>query len=228
MKKLLFTVPLLLLVVVASAQNLSQVTISNAGSDIMYTFVIDGNVQINVSKDGKIIEWGTALEYWRAGYYPGKLQPYIGRVEYYGPADNEALRGKPKYIGSAAITYFSAYENENFTGKVKTIGTTVMDYYSSFENETYKGNLKNAGTISLNYYASYDNEGYKGKLKSVGNTALSYYSSFDDKAYKGKLKSIGSYNYTYYSSYEKREYSGIIKTGSQVQLVNGINYILRF
>ena len=121
MKKLLFNIALLLPVVVASGQNLSQVTISNTGSDIIYTFVVDGNVQINVSKDGKIIEWGTALEYWRMGYYPGKLQPYIGRVEYYGPADNVAFSGKPKYIGSAAITYFSAYENENFAGKVKQL-----------------------------------------------------------------------------------------------------------
>jgi hypothetical protein len=228
MKKLLLTLPFSLLATFVSAQQMAQVTLSNSGPDNSFTFFVDGNVQVNISKDGNIIEWGTALEPYRMGYYPGKLQPFIGRVEYYGAGDNEAFRGKPKYIGSAAITYYTSYENENFTGKVKSIGSSNLDYYTSFENEAYRGKLKSAGGLSITYYASYDNEAYRGRLKSVGSTNIAYYSSFDDKAYKGKLKSIGNYTYSYYSSFEKREYSGIMKTGNPVQLVNSVNYILRY
>lgn len=228
MKKILLALPVTLLFVFASAQQITQVSLSNSNADIIYSFTVDGNVLININKDGNIVEWGTALPSWRMGYYPGKLEPYIGRVEYYGPADNEAFRGKPKYIGSAAITYYSAYENENFAGKVKGIGSATLDYYNAYDNEAFRGKLKNAGNTLLSYYASYDNEAYKGKLKALGNTSITYYSSFEDKAYKGKLKSIGSYTWSYYSSFDQIEYRGAMKTGNQVQLVNSVNYILHY
>ena len=212
----------------ASAQNLAQITVSNTGTDNNFYFLVDRSVFINIGKDGNIIEWGTPLQEGRLGYYPGKLEPFIGRVDYYNRTDNEAFRGKPKYIGSAAITYYSSYENENFSGKVKSIGSVTLAYYDAYENEAYKGKLKNAGNVAITYYASYDNSAFRSKLKSVGGTTLSYYSTNDDKAFKGKLKSLGGNNYTYYSSFEQREYVGIIKMGSQKQMANGINYILKF
>lgn len=227
MKKILLMIPVAFIITLACGQNITQVSLSNTSTTTNFYFLLDGNTLVNISQDGNIIEWGTAMQQGRMAYYPGKLEPFIGKVEYYGSTSNDAFRGKPKYIGSAAITYYASYENENFTGKVKSIGSVALDYYAPFDNDAFKGKLKTAGTVAIGYYASYENESLRSKLKSIGGTGISYYSSYDDKAFKGKLKAIGSFSYTYFSSFEQKEYRGGMKTGNYMQLVNGINYILK-
>ena len=115
-----------------------------------------------MSKDGNIIDWGIEYNTVRTGIYPILLK-YMGREEYYSPTDNEAYRGKIKYIGRTLITYYSSYENEEFRGRVKTIGPNLLDYYASYENNAFKGNLKNAGAVSFTYYGSFDDETYENR-----------------------------------------------------------------
>jgi hypothetical protein len=208
------------------SQSLSQIEISSGISLSSYSFFTDQQVIIKISPEGKIMEWGTALEPTRYNYQPGKLQPYMGRVDYYGIEADSAYRNKVKSIGTARITYYSSFDDKVQTGKVKSIGSTVLDYYSTYENKAFSGKLKSAGAIILSYYGSFDNEALREKLKSVGNTSLTYYSSLDDKLLKGKIKSIGTASYSWYSSFDQKEYRGALKSGSLLQKINGINYII--
>lgn len=228
MKKL-FLIPLLLVVVTSTfAQKLAQLILTNTGSSNIISFLVDETVFVNVTPDGKIIDWGiennTRRQY---NYnYPVKLDKYMGKEEYYPETANDGSRGKIKYIGRTAFNYYSSNENENLTGKLKSIGPVFIDYYAIYEDATFRGNIKNAGSIFFSYFSSLDDVGYKGKLKSVGTTSLTYYSSFDDKAFRGKIKSIERQSFVYYSSYDRPEYRGSLKSGYRILYFNGIKYFI--
>ena len=226
MAKLYFILIFTFLLTPAFAQNLAQITIDNRGSQDIITFLIDESVIVNLTKDGKIIDWG--LEYTTAvtSVYP-RLEKYMGREEYYPSTDNEAYSGKIKYIGRTLITYYTSDDNQSLKGKVKTIGNIIIDYYTDYDDAAFKGYLKNAGTVPFTYYSSFNDEFYKGKIKSVGSTMLSYYGAFDDKAYRGKIKNVDRNLFTYYSSYDRPEYKGIMKTGSQIISSGSIKYIIK-
>ena len=226
MTKLYFVLIFTFFVAPAFAQNLAQVTIDNRGKDDVITFLLDESLVLNITKDGKIIEWGTEYTNIRTGVYP-RLEKYMGREEYYPATANEAYQGKIKYIGRTLITYYTSDDNEIFKGKVKAIGNTLLYYYNTYDDAAFRGNLKNAGTVFFTYYSSFGDESYKGKIKSVGTTNISYYGSIDDKAYRGKIKNIDRNSFTYYSSYERPEYSGIMKTGSPMISSGSIKYIIK-
>ena len=210
----------------AFAQNLAQITIDNRGKQDILTFLVDESVVINITKDGKIIDWGTEYTSPQTGVYP-KLEKYMGREEYYPSTDNEAYRGKVKYIGRTLFIYYTSDDNEALKGKVKMIGTNLLDYYTEYDDAAFKGYLRNAGPVSFTYYGSYNDEFYKGKIKSIGSTMLSYYGAIDDKAYRGKVKSIDRNLFTYYSSFDRREFSGSMKTGSPMISSGSIKYIIK-
>jgi hypothetical protein len=224
MKKLFALLVVLQFSYFGFAQTLSHVGLSSGTTLVSFSFTTDQQAIIKISPDGKMMEWGTELEPGRMGYYQGKLQPYMGRVDYYGQEADEALRGKVKSIGTCTITYYTSSQPESQRGKVRTIGAVLLDYYMTYDNESFAGKLKSAGTTAINYYASFDNEAFKGKLKSVGNTSLTYYSIFDDKFNKGKIKSIGSYSYAWYNNFDRKELQGAMKTGNSMQKINSITY----
>lgn len=229
MKKIFFAAVVTFLSAMSYEQRLSQITLTTNGSADIITFLTEDAVFINISKDGKILDWGIEAKTGRYNNYPGKLDPYMGRVDYFSATDNEDSRGKVKYIGRTAITYYAASENELFKGKVKSMNTNLFDYYDNYSDETAKGKIKNAGSNSFSYYSAFENEAFRGRLKNVGPSILTYYASYDDKAYKGKIKSIGNQNFTYYSSFDRQEYQGMMKGASgQLQFViSGIKYLLR-
>jgi len=224
MKKYYLLLFIFLFTAAAFAQTLSHVAISGGYSLTSYSFVTDQQAVIKISPDGKMLEWGVEMEPGRYGYYRGKLDPYMGRVDYYGPESDEALRGKVKSIGSCTITYYTSTQMEAQRGKIKSIGTVQLDYYMDYDNASYSGKLKSAGNTLINYYSSYDNEAYKGKLKSVGNTSLTYYTVFEDKLNKGRIKSIGTFNYSWYNEFDRKELQGAMKAGSALQKINGVVY----
>lgn len=224
MKKLLFLSMMFQYGLDGFSQVLNQVSMSSGTTLTAFCFQTDQQVIIRVSPEGKILEWGTAMEQGRYGYYPGKLVPYMGRVDYYGNEADSAFRGKVKSIGSAMITYYASNQPGTEAGKLKSIGNAQLDYYMNYDNESYKGKLKTAGGLSISYYASFDNESFRGKLKSIGSTSITWLSNFDDKLNKGKLKSIGPVNYTWYSQFDRKEFQGTLKTGTYSQLINGITY----
>lgn len=209
----------------AFAQSLAQITIDNRGGQDIITFVVDVNVVVNMTKDGKIINWG--LEYIdpRLGMLP-RLEKYMGKEEYYPASDNEAYSGKIQYIGRTRITYYTSNDDAALKGKVRSIGNNVLDYYRDYDDASFKGFLKNAGQLSFTYYSSFEDKSYKGKIKSAGRISLSYYGSVDDKAYRGKIKNIDRNIFTYYSSYDQIGYGGIMKTGNQVVSSGGIKFII--
>ncbi len=228
MKYLFVTMALTFSIAISYGQRLSQITLSGSGTADVISFLTDDAVYINLSKEGKIIDWGIEITTMRYNNYPGKLDPYMGRVEYFSTTDNEDIRGKVKYIGRTAITYYSTNENEAFKGKVKSIGSNFFDYYDGYGDEALKGKIKNVGSFTFSYYSSYENEAFKGKFKNIGPTILTYYASYDDKAFKGKIKSIGSQKFIYYSSFDRPEYQGSMKGGNQMQYtISGIKYLLR-
>ncbi len=226
MTKIYLGLILTFLIAPVSAQNLAQITIDNRGNNDIITFLVDGTIVVNISKDGKIIDWGTEYTSPVTGMYP-RLEKYMGREEYYPDADNEAYRGKVKYIGRTLVTYYTSADNEGLKGKVKSIGPNVLDYYRDYDDVAFRGNLKSAGPVTFTYYSSFEDQSYKGKIKSVGSTRLTYYGSTDDKAYSGKIKNVDRNIFTYYSSYDRKEYSGMMKTGSQVLSSGGLKFIIR-
>ena len=227
MKRIATTVCILFLVLFSYSQELNQVTFSNGANLAYYSFLVDNNVLIRVSEDGKILEWGEEVLSDRLyNYYAPKLQPYMGRVEYYGPESDSIFRGKLKSIGTAYITYYNSYEPAEKAGRLKTIGPLTMDYYSNYEDKMLRGKLKMIGDLSLDHYSSIENESYRGKLRSIGNTQITYYSVFDDKAIAGKVKSIGGTSILWYGTFDHPELKGALKSNYR-QIVGSITYILR-
>lgn len=226
MKRLLFITGIILLATTGFSQKLAQLSLSNYGSSVVITFLVDGVVFVNITPDGKIIDWGIEDRGYQSHSTPPKLEKYMGKEEYYSATDSEAIRGKVKYIGRTAFTYYSAVENEKWAGKIKNIGPVLFDYYPLYEDVAFRGNIKNAGAVLFSWFGSYENAAYKGKIKSVGTTSITYYGSFDDKAFRGKIKTIDRQQFIYYSSYDRREYSGSLKTGYRVLLFNGIKYFI--
>jgi hypothetical protein len=226
MKRVFIFLILLSLKSAVFSQELYQVSFSGASTLIFYSFRTDQGVIIRVSPDGNVLQWGTEWEHYRYDYYPGKLQPYMARVDYYGAEADSSSRGKVKAIGTAMITYYPGSETPAKAGKIKSIGRLIFDYFDNFDNAALKGKIKMAGNTVFNYYSSYENESLAGKVKAAGNTAISYYSSFEDKLVKGKIKSIGSYNYSWYPSTAATGYQGSLKSGPMTLLINGVNYII--
>lgn len=227
MRKFFSSILLLLLGCSIYSQQLSQVSFSG-GSRLSYiSFITDQDVLIRISEEGKILEWGIEVQAQRYNYYAPKLQPYIGRVDYYGPEADSVFRGKIKSIGTCAFTYYGSYETEIKIGKLKSIGRILLDYYTNYENVNLKGRLKFIGNLMLDYYSSFDDEAFKGKLKSVGSTAINYYSTFDDKLIRGKIKSIATIPYIWYTSVDRIGYGGSLKSGSLRQNISGVTYILQ-
>jgi hypothetical protein len=227
MQKFLSAIPFLLLGLCSWSQQLSQVKFSGTSTLTSFAFMTDQGVLIRISPDGKVMEWGTELQSLRSdNYYAPKLQPFMGRVDYYGPESDSVTRGKVKSIGTCWLTYYSAFETEK-AGRIKTIGSRALDYYSQYENEASRGKLRLVGDLVVEYYPSYEDETLRGKLKAIASTQLIYYSSFDEKYLKGKLKSIGPVIFKYYTIPDRKELWGTLKSASNRQLINGVTYILR-
>ncbi len=227
MKFFFIAITSLLLTNCIFSQKLSQVSLAGNTGLSYFSFLIDQEVLIRITPEGKIIDWGTELLSQRSDYYDPKLQPYLGRVEYYGQESDSAFRGKIKSIGTCNITYYGHYEIDTKVGKLKSIGTLNLDYYTNFDNSALKGKLRFIGGLILEYYSSLDDEVIRGKLKTVGDMPVKYYSSFDDKYLKGKIKSIGSVVFEYYSSLDRIEFRGLLKSGFYRPNIGGVIYILR-
>ncbi|MDZ4795999.1 MAG: hypothetical protein SGI83_17090 [Bacteroidota bacterium] len=228
MKKLFSLIPFWLLSLSVYSQQLSQVSFGGGSSLSSLGFMTDQNVLIRISEEGKVMEWGIELQSERnANYYAPNLQPFMGRIDYYGPEADSVVRGKVKTIGTCLLTYYDQYETDNKIGKLKSVGTFSLDYYTNYDNVTQKGKLRNIGSLALDYYSSFENEGSKGKLKTIGSSAITYYSSFDDKMIRGKIKSIGPVSYQWYTSLDRIGYGGGLKTGSFRQNISGITYIIQ-
>ena len=206
------------------SQKLSQVSL--AGGSSYFSILIDQNVLIRITAEGNIIDWGTELLSQRSNFYDPRLQPYLGRVEYYGKESDSAFRGRVKSIGTAVITYYGSHEADSKPGKLKSVGTLMLDYYTNFDNVALRGKLRFIGSQIIEYYASLEDEMIRGRLKVVGNTPIKYYSSFDDRDLRGKIKSIGSLVLEYYTSLDRVELRGQLKSGINRPNVGGITYIL--
>jgi hypothetical protein len=228
MKKILFSLAATLFLAPAFTQSINKITIADNGNVEKIAFEVETNVILNITTDGNIKDWGYDLFMSRGGEnYMDRLDPYVGRVEYYSANDNEAFRGKIKSIGKTTISWYASYEGDAFKGKIKSIGSSAIQYYDNYEDKAYSGKIKSIGGNNLTWYASYNNEAYRGKLMSLGSTQFTYYSNTDDKAYQGKLKSLGGMPFTYYSSFDRQEYRGRMKTGTQIQFVNAVKYFVR-
>lgn len=228
MNRIILFCSFLLLSYFTYSQELSQVTFASDANLNSFAFMTDQDVLIRVSNDGKIMEWGIEVQSLRSNnYYAPRLQPFMGRIDYYGPEADSINRGKVRSIGTCSITYYSTYETVEKIGKLKSIGIISLDYYSNYDNAILKGKIRFAGNLMLEYYSSFDDEGFRGKLKSIGSTAITYYSSFDDKLIRGKIKSIGGTSYQWYTSIDRIGYGGGLKTGSFRQSIGGVTYILQ-
>ncbi|MES1218220.1 MAG: hypothetical protein ABUT20_22130 [Bacteroidota bacterium] len=224
MRRFLLLLSVLPFVTGIYSQELKQVTFSDGANFSYFSFLIDQEVLLRVSEDGKVMEWGIEWLSDRGNYYAPKLQPYLGRVEYYGPESDSVFRGKVRSIGTCLITYYGSYEKGTKAGKLRSIGTIILDYYSDFDIATFRGKLRYVGSLLLEHYSSTENEAFRGKLRSIGNTPITYYSSFEDKFIRGKVKSISSVVYTWYSSFDLR--AGL-KSPLYRQNIGGVTYIVQ-
>lgn len=80
-------------------------------------FITNDALLINITKDGKNIDWRIESNRMRYNSYRVKLDQYMEGIEYYAGDDNEDLRGKAWYIEITAVTYFLASEGEQFKEK---------------------------------------------------------------------------------------------------------------
>ena len=211
---------------IGHSQTLKFVSFSQGSEFLSFSYITNQKIIIKISQDGNVLEWGNELEPGRFYSEPGKLQPYMGRVEYYAKQFDSILNGKVKNIGITSITYYGSTENEALVGKVKSMGNIFFTYYMEPGNETMRGKMKSAGQKNITFYNSYENEAYRGKIKSIGSTQITYYSTFDDKSIRGKLKSIGSSVYTWYTSLDRQGYQGGLKSGKQYEMIEGVTYII--
>jgi hypothetical protein len=225
MRKSFILISILFFSAFSYAQKLAQASFLDSRNLSFFTLQDDQGVLIRLSIDGKLLEWGSEIMADRGYYYAPKLQPYMGRVEYYGNDVDSAFRGKVKSIGISSITYFSSNDETMKKGKVKMVGMLNFDYYSGYDEKSLQGKLKFIGGLLLDYYRSYENEAYRGKLKSIGSTAITYYSIFEDRYNVGKLKTVGSVMYNWYSEYDRAK--GAFKGTNYRQNIGGINFILR-
>ena len=131
MKKFIIGIFILLVTDCASSQRLSQVRFQNSANLEYFSFLTDQGVLIRVSVDGKVLEWGTEVMADRGYYFAPKLQPFMGRVEFFGPESDTAFTGKVKSIGTAFITYYGPYEEESKRWKLKSISTLQFDYFAA-------------------------------------------------------------------------------------------------
>src|SRR5258705_1323567 len=129
MKILFCSISFLLVTLYTYSQELSHVIFTNGATLASFSFVTDQQVYIKISEEGKVLEWGNEMDHRHYNYYPGKLEPYMGRVDYYGPEADSISRGKIKSIGTCLLTYYGAYETEAKKGKLRTIGRVILDYY---------------------------------------------------------------------------------------------------
>ena len=222
-----FIIALLIIFSAAQSQKLSQVTFSGASTLSHFSLRTDQDVLIRISDDGKLMEWGSEVKALRSEYYAPKLQPFMGRVDYYGQETDSAFRGKVKGIGTTIITYYGSFEEPTRVGKIRSIGSASLDYYSHFENASVRGKLRTIGNHVFEYYSSFENEAFRGNLKSINNNRIVYFSSFDDRMLRGKIKSIGSVNYDWYSSLDRPGMGGSLKNGIYRRDIGGVTYILR-
>lgn len=228
MKYLLCLLSLTAFLPAARAQKIDMVAITGYGSKAVIHFVTSDRITIVLNTEGSIAETGTDYGRNTLGYWPGRLNQYMGRTDLYPATENEAIRGKLRYIGLTLITWYGSYDESASAGKVRSIGGVPVEYYPSFEDEAVKGKIKKIGNTVFTYYTSFDNESLKGKIRSIGNTSIDYYTSFDDKALRGKLKSIANNPFTYYSSFENAQgRQGLMKSGFQTLYINGINFYVR-
>lgn len=224
--RITITTLLLFLCINSNCQQLGQITFSNGGSFSYFSFMTDQGVLIRVSADGKILEWGTEALAGRSNYYDRKLQPFMGRIDYYGPKDDSVFRGKVKSIGTCFFTYYDERQIKSKAGKIRTIGNQLLDYFEEYEDKMLQGRIKTAGALSIDYYRSHENESYRGKIKQVGSLPITYYSVFDDKINAGKLKSVGSVQYQWYSLADRSDMRGGLKSNNYRQVISGITFIL--
>ena len=224
MNRIISLVTFLIITAAVNSQELIQVAFSRGETLSWLSYKTDQDILIRISDDGKLLEWGTDPGQGRYYNDPRKLQPYLGRVEYFGQEYDSVIRGKVRSIGTCTFSYYDKYDIESKRGKLKTIGRVALDYYDLYEDEAYRGKMKFAGTVLFSFYSSFDNEAFRGKLKSIQNNPITYYSTFDDKEISGKIKSIGSYQYSWYPSYDR--YRGSLKSGSLTQTIAGVTYYI--
>lgn len=229
MKKALHTILAILAFATAGSQSIYKITITNSGQVESIAIEPENNVIINVSTTGTIKNWGYDV-YKERGSENNleRLEAYLGNTSNYNENDNEAFRGKPKYIGRTLVTYYATYESEEFAGKLKSIGNIYFDYYNLYENEQYRGKIKTVGTNTVTWYSSFESEAYRGKLKAMGPTRFDYYSLSSDKAFRGKLKKINNTLFEYYSSFDINGGPGGLKNGSHIHYFNGIKYFVKY
>ena len=227
MKTFFTTISFLLFIHCAHSQRLAQVTFADGANLSYFSFLTDQGVLIRVSENGEIMEWGIEMMSNRYNYYAPRLQPFMGRIEYFGPEADSVFSGKVRSIGTCSFTYYGSYESDSKPGKLRSVGSVLLDYHSDFANKAFRGKLRFAGNLMLDYYSSFEEELLRGKLKSIGNTPIVYYSVFDDKSIRGKIKSIGSIKYSWYTSFDLGGMQGGLKSGSYRRDIGGVTYILR-
>lgn len=227
MKRIILLTAGIIFFSVSNAQQLAQVTLGGGENLSYYSLLVDQSILVRISPDGKIMEWGTEVMANRSNYFAPKLQPYMGRVDYYGNDADSMSRGKVRSIGTCTFTYYPASENRFKAGKIRMAGSQTFDYYADYDNATLKGKIKSIGSLTLGYFSSFDEESLRGKLKSVGSTNITYYSPFDDKMVRGLVKTIGTFSFNWYTSMDIRGVRGVLKTGDYRQNVGGVWYILR-
>lgn len=224
--RFVLVISVLLVNVFAYSQQIGQVSFSNASSLSYFSFLTDQGVLIRVSEDGKILEWGTEVLSDRYNYYAPRLQPFMGRIEYYGPNDDSLFRGKLKSIGTCFITYYDTFQVKSKVGKLKSIGRLQLEYFEDYEDNMQKGKIKAVGALTIDYYRSYENESLRGKLKLVCSTPITYYTVFDDKVNAGKLRAVGSAAFSWYSLGDRPDSRGALKSNNSRVNVSGVTYIL--
>ena len=211
---------------VAGAQKLTTISLASDGSLKHFLFQLPEDVVVQIGRDGQLQSWGVDVLLPYNDPFRSRLEPYTGRVAYYGPNVDSAFRGKIRSIGQVVFTWYASYEYESLKGKLKSIGNLPIDYYLDYENEAYRGAVKMIGPDRVMWYASFDNEALRGKLSMYASIPLTYYSSFDDPLIKGKVKAIGRNSFTYYGTYDRSEYRGGYKTGGPYVTVDRIRFTI--
>ena len=150
MKKFLAVCGFLSLVNILFSQELSQVSFPGGSTLAYFSLLTDREVLIRISENGQVLEWGVEIQSFRSSnYYARQLQPYAGRVDYYGADADSVSKGKVRSIGSSVITYYGTTEAAWKVGKIRTVGSLLFDYFSNFDNKLQQGKIRFIGSLAL-------------------------------------------------------------------------------
>ena len=117
------------------SQQPKSVELRCGSSDVFEVAFHDGTEML-ISSTGELLHW-TCKEQ---------------NVQYYGPALDRAIAGKPRYIDRISVQYFNSSVDRAIRGNVRYLGNLSIVYFNSASDEDIAGKIWHIGNHTIGYW----------------------------------------------------------------------------